>query len=88
MKTIWKYPIINDSKINIPVGATVLSVGIKDKDLFLWCLLDTEVQEVQERRFMTFKTNDAIPRDLKMNYIGNCSIIKDRMFFHTFEVIQ
>lgn len=87
MQTVWKYPITNNTDIRLPKGAKVLSVNFKRKDLYLWCLIDTEEREVEVRKFMTFKTNDDVPKNMNYRYIGSVGIVQEMLFFHTFEVI-
>lgn len=88
MITVWKYAIINDSTLMLPKGAQVLSVNFKNTDLFIFCLIDTDQRETESRRFLTFKTNDAIPSLTNLKFIGTTSIVKQMMFFHTFEMLQ
>ncbi len=84
-KTIWKYTLERDCKLDIPKGAQVLSVGEQSNRLRLWALVDTEAQNV-ERHFKVYGTGDEFPSDEEMKYIGTALLSYGTLVVHVFEV--
>lgn len=66
MKTIYKYEV--KDKVELPKGANILSVQIKEDVIFLWAEVDTEVC-FESRRFLIVGTGHRFPTG-KLKYIG------------------
>lgn len=86
MITIFKYEIDNDdSEIELPIGAEILSVAFQHHILCMWMKIDTEVK-MEIRNFEAFGTGHEIPQDMGFDYkfIGTAHTING-LVFHAFE---
>lgn len=64
MKTIFKYPINHyGMPLQMPKGAVVIHVAVKNMVPCLWALVETGNQK-EERRFFVFGTGHLIPDGL------------------------
>lgn len=51
MNTIWKYVLEPQITLDMPAGATILSVGTQGDDICLWARVDTDAP-TEQRRFL------------------------------------
>ena len=77
MQKIFKYKVPYPdrdglSRITMPYGANVLSVGIQDKEIVIWALIWENNPEV-EHVFLLINTGDEIIRD-PGRFIGTVTI--------------
>lgn len=86
MKQVWKYKINPaDGRIEMPVGAKVLSVAFQGQDLCLWALVDPGVTIKKERYFAVFGTGHDIYDDAGFQFLGTAFV--DNLVFHVFEIL-
>jgi hypothetical protein len=86
MKTIYKYIVTGlplQNKIEMPKGASILSVNMQGADCCMWALVDTE-SETEEREFEIVGTGWEL--DDKLSYVGTC-FAKDGFVWHIVEVV-
>ena len=86
MKTIYKYTVTGlplQNKIEMPKGASILSVNMQGADCCMWALVDTE-SETEEREFEIVGTGWEL--DDNMSYVGTC-FAKDGYVWHIVEVV-
>ena len=86
MKTIYKYTVTGlplQNKIEMPMGATILSVNMQGADFCMWALVDTNA-ETEEREFEIVGTGWEL--DDNMSYIGTC-FANDGFVWHIVEVV-
>lgn len=88
-KSIWKYSVsANDVFVlNMPVGATVLSVAVQGVDVNLWAEVDPSNQSAQ-RRFRLAGTGHPIPADEPRRFIGTFLSQGGALVFHLFEILD
>ncbi|EIL4347344.1 hypothetical protein LLL46_003594 [Salmonella enterica subsp. enterica serovar Saintpaul] len=55
MNTIWKYVLEPQITLDMPAGATILSVGAQGDDICLWARVDTDAP-AEPRRFLVAGT--------------------------------
>jgi hypothetical protein len=82
MKTIYKYTITGRNKIEMPIGASILSVNMQGRDYCIWALVDTE-RSTEARDFEVVGTGWEL--DDNMHYIGTC--YDGPFVWHIMEVI-
>lgn len=88
MRTIWKFPIeVRDIQgLNMPSGATILTVQVQHNDPCLWAIVDpSEVTEL--RTFRIVGTGHPIDFTTEA-YIGTFQLSNGGLVFHIFEVIR
>lgn len=82
MKQVWKYEIDPDeTPIDMPLCAEILSVGFQGDILMLWALVDLDVDLVP-RKIYARGTGHNIRADSPI-FIGTA--FKDGLVFHVFE---
>ena len=89
MQSIYKYPIPVKEKhvISLPKDAQIIRVDDVEGLFYLWAIIDTE-QEVLEDRFLEFyKTGQPIESPLhELMYLGFCKIfIMQELCLYVFE---
>ena len=85
MKTIYKYTVTGlplQNKIEMPKGASILSVNMQGADCCMWALVDTE-SETEEREFEIVGTGWQIYDS--MSYVGTC-FANDGFVWHIVEI--
>lgn len=85
MKTIYKYPIALDGKVEMPIGAVVLTAREQDDNICIWAQVDTLQAAVETRTFQVFGTGNEIPTDHVMCYFGTVMFQGGALVFHVFE---
>ena len=89
MKTIWKFPILISSRVNIsiPKNAELLSVQTQRNIPCIWALVDP-TEPLETREFEIFGTGHPIKCDniyISRNFIGTFQVNEDSLVFHLFE---
>ena len=71
MKSIFKYrlPFMEVATVALPVGAKIVRCAGQEGALWLWAIVDTEV-EIEQRTFYLFKTGAPMPIHLDLEYLG------------------
>lgn len=86
MKVIYKYQILPDARIQgleLPKGATILSVEVQDGLPHIWCLVDPDAPK-EIRRFHMVATGRRFDTT-GLTYIGAFHGVQGWMVFHLFE---
>ena len=86
---IFKYqmPVLEKFEMNLPAGAEIVRVADMNGMFWMWALVDTDAP-TEVRQFMAFKTGAEIPRNIKLNYIGFCSVfVQMELGLYIFEVV-
>jgi hypothetical protein len=83
MKTVFKYELGPEKKIQIYVGAEILRVDAVGQQVFMWALVDTQNAK-EERYFKIYGTGHVI-NDKSAKYIGGCGTAQG-LQWHVFEV--
>ena len=83
-KTIYKYELAWQDYVDIemPVGATPLTVGAQNGKGYLWALVEPDAP-VETRRFRHAGTGHPI-QDTALSYIG--TYMDGSFVFHVFEI--
>lgn len=86
MRTIYKYPIkIEDEQvIQVPVGATILSVQVQKEQPCVWIAVDT-AQSVHARRLYLVGTGQPCQHVNGCKYVGTFQIQNGNLVFHLFD---
>lgn len=95
MRVIWKYPLNPGvNTLQLPAGATVLSVAAQGQDVVLWAYVDPDPNTPKEpRTFVAFATGEKFDDDPIGPFIGTVRMPVDPIFaalvpelvFHVFE---
>ncbi len=88
MITIWKFPLVMDTfqKVQMPKGATLLSVQPQGRGVCLWAVVDTAAPE-EPRGIWIHGTGHNITEHDKHRgrYINTFQLEGGRLVFHAFE---
>jgi len=84
MKTIWKFPlaIVNWQDVEMPMGATILSVDVQKDILCIWALVDPTRNKVNRRIRIAGTGHEIDPRGL--DYIGTAQMAGGDLIWHVF----
>jgi len=89
-KTIWKFElsIKDNQKIEMPIGAEILTAQVQKEILCLWALVNS-TSEKEIRYFEIFGTGHPVNYDMGTNrkYIGTYQLQDGSLVFHVFEYI-
>ena len=86
-KTVWKYPLetTGDLRIEMPVGAEILTVQNQMEVPCIWALVNPEAK-TEMRYFRIYGAgHPVINKVVKGNYIGNYQLQSGCLIFHVFE---
>ena len=88
MKAIWKFSLDLQeySEIEMPQGATVLTVQVQHGTIRLWAIVDTEAPK-QPRMFQVCGTGASMLENVERSYIGTVQLQGGRYIFHIFEIL-
>ena len=82
MLTIWKYPLtLRGLTIDMPAGATILTVQLQDETPTIWALVDPD-RPCETRTFTIVGTGHRVPDGL--GYVGTFQ--QPPFVWHLFEV--
>ena len=83
--TIWKYTIgtSGEFRVEMPVGAIVLSVQLQDGRLCMWAQVE-EGRSLETRYFRACETGDPIPEGEPLRFIDTVQTYSG-MVYHIFE---
>lgn len=90
MKTIFTYPLQGNfngkaSRIELPIGAQVLSFKIQRDVPCIWALVDPDVQEMTIHEFVIYGTGAPIDDYEYLEFIGSDLSVSGVFVFHCFE---
>lgn len=84
---IWKYAINPDeTQLDIPRSATLLSVQVQHGSVQLWALVDPG-RPTEGRRVVVYRTGHPIPDDLNLRFIATFQLEGGKLIFHAFELV-
>jgi hypothetical protein len=86
MRTIHKYELFPETVLDIPRGATVLSVQVQREKPYLWAEVDTS-NELTKRKFIGVGTGHTIPSEARLSFIGTVQLEGGALVFHIYEVL-
>lgn len=85
MQTIYKYPVMPETTLQLPSTATVLTVQMQHGNPHMWVLLDPEAP-TQSRHFRIYGTGHPIPDTVTAaTYVGTFQLEQGTLIFHLFE---
>lgn len=82
MRTVHKYAIGDDTTVNMPRGAQLMSVAMQRGEPQLWAMVET-TQPLEQRRFCIFGTGQGVI-ERPVAYVGTLHF--DGLVFHAFEM--
>ena len=84
-KTVWKFEFAaqDDTLIEMPEGAVVLTVAVQFGLPCLWALVDPEAPKVR-RRFRLAGTGHPLGPEVGA-YVGSFQLSRGHLVFHLFE---
>ena len=89
MRTIWKFELATHDyvELQMPKGASVLSVGHQYGKPHLWALVDPDAK-MEKRAFRHAGTGHPITEsDSRLSFIGTYMLDGGALVFHVFEVL-
>lgn len=88
MKTIYKYKVKRQEtqEVEMPVGAQILTAQPIDVNVWIWAMIETEVEEREMRRIAVLKTGQEITLDTdQLLYINSVQLGEGELVLHVFE---
>jgi hypothetical protein len=88
MTTIWKYPLkaVERQVVEMPKGATILSVQTQHGDVCIWALVDPEAKK-ESRTIWIVGTGHEMPEGIHLRYLGTTQTPGGTFVPHVFEEI-
>ena len=87
-RAVWKFPAPVDDqvKIDLPLGAEILSVQVQRGEPCIWALCDTEAKK-ELRSFVWVGTGHAYPSRFYQGlaFVGTIQLEGGSLVFHLFE---
>ena len=84
MKTIWKYTLDpNDLKINMPIGARILTAREQRDRICVWAEVHDD-SHTEQRNFVVVATGQEMPEGI-LKYLGTASLNSGALIFHVYE---
>ena len=80
---IWKFILRPNSRVEMPIGAKVLTAHEQRDEICLWAEVDPSAKK-ETRNFEVFGTGHAMPEG-KRRYIGTVHMSGGAFVFHVFE---
>lgn len=88
MKTVWKIALANVplQSVEVPVGATILSVGEQFGVICIWFHCDPAPDGPKEKRQIAIVgTGHPAPEKAECRFIGTVALRGGNLMFHVFE---
>ena len=82
MKSVFQYELGYGSKVQMPVGAEILTTQFKNDTLQIWALVDPAAP-LEYRKFVVCFTEQELS-DTEMRYVNTSH--DDSIYWHVFEV--
>jgi hypothetical protein len=87
MRTIWKYNIEPETRIEVPRQAKILSIQTQRGNPVMWMEVDTN-EPKEKRLFLAFGTGHKLPDDMKhLHYVGSFQVENEMLVYHVYEVL-
>lgn len=88
MQRIYKYeiPQLEKFPLELPSGATFLSLQVQRGTPQAWFLCDPEAEK-EQRRFVIVGTGHPVPENERLNYVGTFQIYDGDLVLHVFECV-
>ena len=84
MNRVYKYTLYPDGKIEMPLGAEILSTAFQGEELQIWAVVDMEEERKEDRYFHVFGTgHDINIAPESMVFVG--TVFLNNLVFHVFE---
>ena len=83
MLPIWKFDITTEERLQLPVGASLLSVAEQHGRLVLWALV-TPTNALETRRVSVYGTGHPMPDNPGL-FIGSAVMMQGELVLHVFE---
>lgn len=84
MKTIWKFDLSGTRELEMPEGATILSVDVQFGRICIWALVEPTAPK-EKRVFCIYGTGAAIADNLG-KFIGTVQLAGGEFIVHVFEI--
>lgn len=85
MQVVYKYKIDpNNTLVELPERAQILSVGAQLDDMFLWALVDESAEKSVAKHFCVYGTGHEISHS-HLQFIGTVHMYGGDLVFHIFE---
>jgi hypothetical protein len=86
---IWKYVLnkTGPTVYEMPAGARVVSVQAQYGELTLWALVNPEISQHQQRRFLSLMTGEPGPVTEESPSLGTVQFDQGRFVVHVFEAM-
>ena len=81
--TIWKWLLLPETTIYMPIGAKLLTVQLQHGEPQLWAMVDAGAPK-EVRTFRTYGTGHDLP-DEPGQYVGTFQMLGGNLAFHVFE---
>jgi hypothetical protein len=90
MLSIWKYPIpVQDSfSVDMPEGATVLSVNVQRGTPCMWVLVDPERVMAPKQFLLRGTGHSANFGSCSVRFCGTFLVREDSLVFHLFQILD
>lgn len=84
MKVIYKFKISDKQRVELPLGASVISAAFQGHEMFIWALIDDTVESATQE-FRVYGTGHHIREDEApyLTYVDTCH--GSGLVFHVFE---
>lgn len=86
-KAVYKFELVSNGIIQMPIGAEVVSVTFQFDQLFLWAIVDTLALK-EERYFFVQKTGQEFLNDPLFKYVGTAHHKSGYWVIHVFEKLR
>ncbi len=89
-KVIYKYqmPVLEHFTMKLPKDAEIIRMQDQGGMFWLWAIVDTDAPD-EERSFYAFKCGGAIPKHLKLKYVGFCAVhVQMELGLYIFEEVK
>lgn len=83
MKTIWKFQLVGEQPVEMPIGAQILTLGVQFEFPCLWALVDPTARK-EWRHFKLYATGAAMPAEPGV-YRGTLGLKGGGLVVHVFE---
>jgi hypothetical protein len=85
VSAVWKYELgPGVTVLDLPSGASALTVGAQGDGVFLWALVSAEPAPTSPRAFLAVGTGHRVHRAAFGRYVGT-AFMADGLVFHVFE---
>lgn len=87
MAEVWKYELVLETTIQMPIGAKILSANEQFGDICIWALVNPTVEH-EARMFEVYGTGHPIVGHEDLKFIDTVMINNGKFVFHVFERVN